>query len=324
MEQEKRIDWIDACKGCTIILVVLGHCITRMGNTGVEGIVNLLIYSFHMPLFFFVSGINLNLGYSFKVFIIRKIRGIIIPGYFFSALLLFYKIVTKQEIVIVAEDIYHLLLFTNKSIIGEYWFLPALFIGEIISYLVFKKVKRIEGCILITFLIVIIGLVEKKVWNMPLPFCIEVGAVAYLFIALGYLCREKKNIIFTKIRFKSFVVVGMIFMVGNVLQYLFELGKVNFNSLEIRNIGTFLLNSLSGIFINITIAKKIDYMRIINYVGKKSLYVFGFHYIFLELCCRFDEMIKGVVNIKGTSVIFSILIMLLCYYLCKIIDRIKR
>lgn len=42
-----RISWIESLKGIGIILVVLGH--TFWGGTKV-------IYAFHMPLFFFVSG----------------------------------------------------------------------------------------------------------------------------------------------------------------------------------------------------------------------------------------------------------------------------
>ena len=56
MENKKRIDYVDAAKGIAILLVVFAHChhmneIPRLGN---------LIYSFHMPLFFIVSGFFLK------------------------------------------------------------------------------------------------------------------------------------------------------------------------------------------------------------------------------------------------------------------------
>lgn len=43
----RRIVWVDVCKGIGIILVVLGHT----GSPFVR-----LIYSFHMLLFFIISG----------------------------------------------------------------------------------------------------------------------------------------------------------------------------------------------------------------------------------------------------------------------------
>ena len=49
---EKRISWVDQARGIAILLVVLGHCIGYMDAPG-----NRWILSFHMPLFFFVSGV---------------------------------------------------------------------------------------------------------------------------------------------------------------------------------------------------------------------------------------------------------------------------
>ena len=45
----KRIEWIDIAKGIGIILVVIGHI------SQIE-VLNDIIYSFHMPLFFIISG----------------------------------------------------------------------------------------------------------------------------------------------------------------------------------------------------------------------------------------------------------------------------
>lgn len=57
---EKRLDWIDCLKGLGIILVVWGHL-------NLPRAVEIIIYSFHMPLFFFISGYlfkNGNRSYS--------------------------------------------------------------------------------------------------------------------------------------------------------------------------------------------------------------------------------------------------------------------
>lgn len=48
----KRIEFIDVAKGITILLVIVGHTIP-------EGLMRTLIYSFHMPLFFFFKWIFL-------------------------------------------------------------------------------------------------------------------------------------------------------------------------------------------------------------------------------------------------------------------------
>ncbi len=53
MKENNRIAFIDRMKGLAIILVVVGHLL----KTGEDGIVYQFIYSFHMPLFMFLSGI---------------------------------------------------------------------------------------------------------------------------------------------------------------------------------------------------------------------------------------------------------------------------
>ena len=49
---KKRIAYIDKAKGVAILLVILGHC---CGS--VEEPINRFVLSFHMPLFFFLSGL---------------------------------------------------------------------------------------------------------------------------------------------------------------------------------------------------------------------------------------------------------------------------
>lgn len=50
---KKRILWIDYAKAFAMFFVVIGH--VNSGNYLTNW-----IYSFHMPLFFFLSGITLN------------------------------------------------------------------------------------------------------------------------------------------------------------------------------------------------------------------------------------------------------------------------
>ena len=53
---EKRIEWIDIAKSLGIFLVVIGH-------TGINVFMPSVakwIYSFHMPLFYFISGMMFN------------------------------------------------------------------------------------------------------------------------------------------------------------------------------------------------------------------------------------------------------------------------
>jgi fucose 4-O-acetylase-like acetyltransferase len=52
-----RLQYIDRLKGLAIILVVMGHII---GFSQPEDGINTFIYTFHMPLFMFLSGLVIS------------------------------------------------------------------------------------------------------------------------------------------------------------------------------------------------------------------------------------------------------------------------
>ncbi len=78
MQMVKRMDWLDMAKGYGIILVMVGHLCewTPVGS---------VIYSFHIPLFFLLSGYLFSIRDSFTDFLKRKAKGMLIP-YFALAL----------------------------------------------------------------------------------------------------------------------------------------------------------------------------------------------------------------------------------------------
>lgn len=54
IQHNKRVEWIDIAKGITMFLVILGH--------SVFGALRGMIFSFHMPLFFILSGMTCGLS----------------------------------------------------------------------------------------------------------------------------------------------------------------------------------------------------------------------------------------------------------------------
>lgn len=64
-----RIEWLDSARGIAIILVVLGHCIGYIDDP-----LNKVILSFHMPAFFFLSGICMKREESWKAFAKKRFQ----------------------------------------------------------------------------------------------------------------------------------------------------------------------------------------------------------------------------------------------------------
>ena len=71
-----RIEWIDTLRGLAMFFVVWGHLFPSN-----KWILRKYIYSFHMPLFFFISGLTYkeNANMSFKELIKKLFKRLIIP-----------------------------------------------------------------------------------------------------------------------------------------------------------------------------------------------------------------------------------------------------
>src|SRR4030065_2778158 len=93
MKTEPRIAWIDHAKALGIIFVVIGH------TTGLPVFVMNVIYSFHMPLFFFLSGYLLkesHLQLPFTSFLKRMWRTLLVPYICFWILSYLYWLATHE------------------------------------------------------------------------------------------------------------------------------------------------------------------------------------------------------------------------------------
>ena len=108
---------IDAMKGVAIILVLLGHVIT-------PGFLDQLVYSFHMPLFFFLSGYIAYVSvrkYKPGELLFRRVKSLLVPFFFMSLVFdLVYNVVLHGA----SLSAY----LRNIALGGPYWFLWALFL----------------------------------------------------------------------------------------------------------------------------------------------------------------------------------------------------
>lgn len=73
--EKRHYDFLDAMKGMGILLVVLGHV------SLIEPL-NTVIYAFHMPLFFFISGF-LFFSSRKEHFAVRRVKSLLTPYFVF-------------------------------------------------------------------------------------------------------------------------------------------------------------------------------------------------------------------------------------------------
>lgn len=132
---ESRNNWVDYAKAIGIILVVYGHVVGGIYNAGIYIPDKLytfsvsVIYSFHMPLFFFLSGVFFYNSFSKRgggELILSKVDTVVYPYIVWSILQ-----GTAQTILssLANSNVTYSRVFSILwSPIGQFWFLYALFV----------------------------------------------------------------------------------------------------------------------------------------------------------------------------------------------------
>lgn len=175
-----RIDWVDIAKGIAIFLMVCGH-------TSVPQLINKFIYSFHMPLFFIVSGMLFNpIKYHFLgVYFKKMVKSLLVPYISFTIIIELFGLVNDVGI--------HWRI--NEGWDGAaLWFLEALFFVELLMFLVINKFTQKRTLIFILLLFSLAGLCLYLL-NIHLPYKLHVVFWGSSLYGLGYLLRYRlKNL----------------------------------------------------------------------------------------------------------------------------------
>ena len=177
----------DVLKGLAIILMIIGHCNFSSFRA--------FIYSFHMPLFFFVTGYFLK-DRPLRKELVLSTKRLIIP-YIFTAFWLCVATAcigpTHLKSIVVAC----LLGFRAQYVpdwieahVGLLWFILAMFWARIITSILVKRIKSDYILSVIFFLLALVGIFLNK--RVFVPFCIPQGMCAAGFLFAGHLIKKYK------------------------------------------------------------------------------------------------------------------------------------
>jgi fucose 4-O-acetylase-like acetyltransferase len=247
MTYNSRLQYIDTAKGIGIILVVVAHTSTPL-------YLHNIIYQFHMPLFFILSGFFYEDKYdkSPVPFIIKRIKSLYFPYVRYGFILLFSFM--TLNFFLTGTTGYSFLGLSKVSLFliigiggvplgGALWFLRSLFIVIMlflgIRFLLTKinipdKIKNI-----LLFGLIFICLIAG--YNTQLPYNISSSLVALFFYYIGYLYRKYNDFI------KPNVFIAIISFVVVLLSALINTVDMAYNTYSYLSL--FILSSLCGIYL---------------------------------------------------------------------------
>jgi polysaccharide biosynthesis protein PslL len=286
---------IDIAKGIGIILVVFGH------NWIVEnkpGELFRIVFSFHVPLFFFLSGIFLKESESLQQFISAKTDSLLKPY------LVVLTILGIGTILFHPTDVFTYffgVIYASYPTIewGHMWFLPHLFVSLLFSRGILHTTKyskhRSRWIAGIATFMAIVGIafinifwqIDISKWShsdrlfgnikyLPgLPFSIDLIGISSACILFGFLARQKvKSIAF------NLPIFSIALLTFSLLHYYFNPTM----DLALRMYGYAPISSLLailGVYIVIAISALLDRQvvlsKLLAYIGSSSLFILIFH-----------------------------------------------
>lgn len=312
--KQKRIEYIDGIKAFAIILVIIGHCYWKNSILGLTQV----IYSFHMPLFFIISGFFVK-SRRFKESICYSFHAYLIP-YLYASLIIGIMYLLDNDIKNVLLSVIFCsgnpIQFLGHNIlpVGPIWFLTALFWSNVInSYIINKVANEYHRFFIIISLFIISHLTSKF---LILPFAIQLGTQSSLFVFLGNIIYKNINTLRCLVKNRFIFLLMLLAWGGELLS-----GSIYMSSF---NYGFPFFGILGSICICILIIFFFSNYNIKGFgVGKNTLYILVFHNFYICYCFQYgfpfktlnympkcNFIIESIVTIIVTFVIVSVFVSL--------------
>ena len=270
---KERREVIDCAKGVAILLVVLGHINSPFGA---------FIFSFHMPLFFFLSGLFINERSEAKAFVKKNFIRLIIPFFIFGILGWFIELIKDLTLNRSIENLNDSLMgffWMDASQLHHYgfvlWFLPALFWTRLIIYFLIKYCAFSALGLLFLALVMVTFAVNLSL----LPFGLDKGLTALPWTCFGYMFGKFYNCKFVAKTWQLtliLMVVGLAFFLIGIIPLDLANKKLG-NTLETIPY-TFVM--CVGMIAFLTSLKKLYHFRFFKFLiwfGQSTMLVMVFH-----------------------------------------------
>ena len=324
LETTKRQRWIDIVRGIGIMLVVVGHVSSN------EILVS-WIYSFHMPLFFFISGwlMQKYAGQAIlnKAYIQKKIYQLLVPFIEYRFILIVWWVLVEKRF--------------RELDLGPIWFLPTIFIAYILVALLIHFSNNMKKSLLMFISLVAVMIVVIYMHSI-LHIRTRIGEFCYVWLVRA-ICATTwmflgicVKIVYGRIseNTKKYTIPVMAFW-AVISIVLFQLnGDVSMFNLQF---GTsylcYYVSGLSGILVLFLFAAKwMKKNTVVEFVGRKSIIIMAFHEPIKRVLFKLIDIICSVVKINSSyelmrqnllgGIILSLVVVLITCAIILILERV--
>lgn len=270
LNTDDRKHYVDYIKAIGMILVILGHI--NFANESIKA----WIYAFHMPLFFFATGLITRPEKIDCKFILKKFCGLMIPYFLWG---LIYSELSFGNLARLFYGSYYTI--SKAGSLSSLWFLPTMFIAVLIVQVILGATnnKIAIGMIAIVSFIAAIFIPQL---SFGYPWCMDVALLAVTFILIGYLLKDYIDKISKQGGYlKCIVLIAggfMITLISN-LNPIVEDSYVLMAGRRLGNPGLFTICAVGGCVMILGIALLLENTKHINnpleFIGQNTIVIFA-------------------------------------------------
>lgn len=324
---KKRINYIDIARAFAMIFIVLGHTLVHSAHCN---FVFKLLYSFHVVLFFLLSGytFKINENGSFILFIKNKFLRIMVPYFIWAVLFLVPYLLLGNKVgsFLGTNSSFGLKTLLINVVYGNgnlsalkqnssLWFLPALFSMEIIYYYIISVVNKNRKLqIPILLFTIAISYITNYFLSFILPWGINTVLNVGVFFYIGYLLKDNNMLSKDSILMKWYIQL-ILLLIGFSACYL-NSGTVSCIEYEYGNFTLMLLSGFCLSMVVIYISYLINKNKILEYIGRNTMGILIFHKLVILI---FQTKLGKVSSLLKNSNIFIELILSIIIVIISII-----
>ena len=311
---KKRIPWLDQVKAISMYLVVLGHAVLPVNKKGLFKI----IYSFHMPLFFMLSGFVFNPDKYERIFdcVKDKLIKIAYPYVMLNLLCIPLWMMNVDSGMVAKDSLLKVIIgifYSNAKVVrapsNATWFLMTLLLSEVIYYVIWKFFKEDRQVFIMSSILLVLGVISpmgQEVLNAP--FHLGVSFVAQFYFGCGYMI--KKHFAYVEQFFKENRVLKMAGLALGGLFFAMINKQLDMSNENYRDIIYTLISSLSlSVFVIYLIRFSGIKSKLFSYIGKNTIIILALHIPVLRV-------LQASFPIFLSSIPYAILASLIIYMLC--------